>query len=123
MNLTATLNSIAKRKSNDKKKRNGLEIIAEMLEASRDGCRKTKIMYSANLSYDLLTGYLSILVESGLLEADKDRRFFLTIKGEDYLREFRELQEIRDLYVTKERVLSKLINHKERTRELPLRDS
>ena len=51
-----------------KERRNGYDIIAEILDIAKYGQKKTKIMSSANLSYRQLDGYLSLLLGAGLLE-------------------------------------------------------
>jgi predicted transcriptional regulator len=55
------------------KYRSKIDIIGHILEAVNssggdNGLTKTKIMYSVFLSYAQLQGYLSILVEKGLIE-------------------------------------------------------
>ena len=54
------------RSGTSRKRRDHLDIIAEMLEVARDGALKTKIMYEANLSFAQLNEYLSFLLEIGL---------------------------------------------------------
>lgn len=119
LRLASALDADVRRIGATKRKRNGLEIIAEMLEASRQGSKKTNIMYSAKLSYELLVGYLAVLMESGLIETNGDRRFFITSKGARYLKEFREMRDLQSSYVTKARALSRLISDGSRTRAPP----
>ena len=93
-----------------KKRRNGLEIISEMLEAAEEGARKTSIMYKANLSYELLVHYLSILRANGFLETPDERTFFPTRKGQMFLKEFREFRELHDSYTQKALAINRLLN-------------
>ena len=44
------------------------EIVGNILDAANGGTSKTKIMYSAFLSYNQLNEYLSILIENNLIE-------------------------------------------------------
>lgn len=49
-------------------RRSEIEIIGEILTLSRDGARKTEILYQGNLSYTQLQGYLPFLLEKNILE-------------------------------------------------------
>ena len=50
------------------KNRGRTEMLATMLGAAKGKATKTKIMYSAFLSYSQLKDYLDILIENNLLE-------------------------------------------------------
>jgi predicted transcriptional regulator len=47
--------------------RSSFEIIAEILKTSKNGAKKTRIMYSCGLSYRFVQKYLELLLETGLL--------------------------------------------------------
>ena len=49
-------------------RRSELEIIGEILVLSKDGAKKTKILYQGNLSYTQLQGYLPFLLEKDIIE-------------------------------------------------------
>jgi predicted transcriptional regulator len=71
------------------KNRSRLDITAEILNAAGSGALKTKIMYSASLSYDQLKEYLSVLIGNGLLEHDAKKKVYKTTdKGRDFLAKF-----------------------------------
>lgn len=73
---------------NRRKRRNRLGIIAEILEIAKNGALKTHIMYRANLSFAQLDEYLSLLLETGLLEAvnrSEKALYKTTEKGLNYL--------------------------------------
>ncbi len=53
------------------KYRGRTEIVAMILDAANGRATKTKIMYSAFLSYNQLKDYLSILIENNLIECLK----------------------------------------------------
>ena len=79
--------------------RSRTEIIAQMLETAKGGANKTKIMYSACVSYTQLKYYLEMLETSGLLSFDRtDCRYKTTAKGVVYLMAH---QQIRDLTTSK----------------------
>jgi len=66
--------------------RSRTEITNIMLEAAKTGAGKTKIMYSANLSYTQLTGYLYYLQQNGLIKHEADTRTYKsTEKGLKFL--------------------------------------
>jgi predicted transcriptional regulator len=57
-----------------------------MLEAAKKGAGKTKIMYTANLSYTQLTEYLYYLQQNGLLAHNADTQLYRpTGKGLKFL--------------------------------------
>ena len=66
--------------------RSRTDIVSQMLEAANDGATKTRIMYSAFLSYEQLKEYLSMLTENGLLEHDQESKMYKTTpKGSKFL--------------------------------------
>ncbi len=81
-----------------------------MLGAARDGVRKTKIMYRANLSYGLLETYLHTLIQEGLLEgANENGVYRITSKGSIFLKEFKEFKKLQGLYGDKISSLKRLL--------------
>ncbi len=81
----------------ERKRRDRLYIMAEVLEIAKNGCLKTQIMYRANLSFAQLNEYLSFLLEVGLLKETKENEksvFRTTPKGVRFLQNY---QRIRDL--------------------------
>ena len=75
--------------------RSRTEIVSMMLDAANRGATKTKIMYSAFLSYTQLKEYLSVLIENNLLEYIEGARTFKTTeKGLNVLKIHREMTEL-----------------------------
>ena len=72
------------------KYRGRLQIIADILSVVRDGAKKTHVMYQANLSYTLLSRYLTEVLESGLVSRDNEDRYRLTRRGKNFLDRFNE---------------------------------
>ena len=69
------------------KYRGRTEIVATMLEAANGRATKTKIMYSAFLSYSQLKDYLDILIENNLIEClEGTQTFRTTEKGLNFLK-------------------------------------
>lgn len=54
-------------------KRSDVAITLDILRLVRKGEKKTRIMYGANLSYEMLTRYLDFLLERTFIETDEVR--------------------------------------------------
>ena len=67
------------------KNRKRLEIVRDLLSAASEKSRKTRIMYRANLSYQLLEKYLESLLESSLIECVDDSFYVITWRGKEFL--------------------------------------
>ena len=79
-------------KNGDKRYRDSLDIIESILLKVGNGCRKTHIMYGANLSPVQLKRYLGILVKMDCIKYDGDSRLFgATQKGKDLLKAISEV--------------------------------
>ena len=78
----------------ENKRRDKLDIIAEILTIAQDGLLKTQIMYRANLSFAQLNEYLEFLIKMELLEIEKENRkttYKTTNKGERYLEKYEDI--------------------------------
>ncbi len=87
----------ANNKKRSNKHRGSLDIIADILEASKGKTRKTYLMYRCNLSFRQLENYLNLLLRRGLLKAAEDNNnntglFRITEKGERFLEVYKGLQ-------------------------------
>ena len=81
----------------EKRGRDRLYIVAEILVVAKDGSLKTQIMYRANLSFAQLNEYLSFLLKIGLLKKlTKDGKtiFKITPKGIKYLENYEEISKL-----------------------------
>ncbi|MGE0243508.1 MAG: winged helix-turn-helix domain-containing protein [Nitrososphaeraceae archaeon] len=77
------------------KNRSRTEILATMLEAANGKATKTKIMYSAFLSYAQLKEYLSILTKNNLIEyLEGTQTFRTTEKGLNFLKMYHEIGDL-----------------------------
>ena len=72
--------------------RSRLDIIADMLHVvSEGGAKKTQIMYQANLSYKVLTKYLTEVIEACLVRLQREKRcYVLTSKGKEFLEKYKD---------------------------------
>jgi predicted transcriptional regulator len=81
------------------KYRSRTEIVGNILEAANGGATKTKIMYTAFLSYNQLKEYLSFLIENDLIEYLEGTKIFRTTeKGLNLLKIHNEMSEM--LHIT-----------------------
>ena len=71
--------------------RGTIDIIADILSLCSGWNKRTKIMYKANLSHQMLKFYLWHLVELGLLEESEDIRFKTTENGRAFLSHYQHL--------------------------------
>ena len=70
-------------------------MLAAMLEVAKGKVTKTKIMYSAFLSYNQLKEYISILIENNLIEyLDGTQTYKTTEKGLNLLKMHNEMAEL-----------------------------
>jgi len=76
-------------------KRTNLEITAEILNFCKQPQTKTHVMYSTNLSWQMLQKYLSQLQSLGLLEVHHSvTKYATTEKGLKFVEKWRELLEL-----------------------------
>jgi predicted transcriptional regulator len=79
---------------NERKRRNRVYIIAEILTIAKEGSLKTQIMYRANLSFAQLNEYLSFLTKMHLLKIHNEngRKIYrTTAKGNKYLEKYKDI--------------------------------
>ena len=75
--------------------RSRTEIIGNILDSANGGATKTKIMYTAFLSYNQLNEYLTSLIENNLIEyLDVIHKFKTTEKGLFFLKIQYEIGEL-----------------------------
>lgn len=80
--------------------RGNFDIIADILDASHSGAKKTNLMYRCNLSFKQLKGYSCFLLENGLLRMNGRTRqnetvmFEVTEKGREFLKAYKGLKSL-----------------------------
>jgi len=93
-----------------RKNRSSIDIIANILEVAKEGNKKTRIMYLANLSFDQLKKYLNFLIEKDLLEYDSnERKYKTTDKGLEFLKMLNDFKEIENAYREKLEIVKEVI--------------
>ncbi len=65
-------------------RRNEIDICADVLRIAKGGAKKTWIVYGANLNFKIVKGYLSRLIEPGLL-VFRDDIYYTTDVGVKFL--------------------------------------
>jgi predicted transcriptional regulator len=70
--------------------RGSFDIIAEILETSKNGAKKTRIMYACGLSYRFVQKYLDLLLATGLLSIGNS--YHTTDKGMGFLRKYQKME-------------------------------
>ena len=70
--------------------RSSFEIIAEILKTSKNGAKKTRIMYTVGLSYKFIQKYLNLLLETNLLRTGDS--YHTTEKGIEFLRKYQTME-------------------------------
>jgi predicted transcriptional regulator len=75
------------------KKRESADIYRDILQLTRNGAIKTRIVYGANLNFKIVEGYLSKLLSLGLLEESREsrKRYRTTKRGLDFIDRYEEL--------------------------------
>ena len=91
------------------KNRDCLSIVAAILEAANSESTKTKIMFSAGLSFSLMEKYLSIVVRAGFVRG-VGSRYQLTERGQDFLKRYRSFEK---RYLTAQRLFEALESERE----------
>jgi predicted transcriptional regulator len=76
------------------KKRESVDICRDILQLTRNGAIKTRIVYGANLNFKIVEGYLSKLLSLGLLEESR-KGYRTTEKGLDFINRYEELSRFR----------------------------
>ena len=77
-------------------RRGHMDIIADILRVTKEGVKKTKIIFRARINSEQSKKYLSLMVRKGLIEAEKRGTYVLyrvSEKGSKFLREYHELKE------------------------------
>jgi len=91
------------------KYRDRVDILADVLEAATENRLKTKIMYSANLNYKLLSKYLEEALSLGFVSADNGG-YGVTEKGLEFLERYNSIS---SKYSRVERMLQSLMLYRE----------
>ena len=73
------------------KRRTKFDIVIAILDVVSGGATKTKIVYKANLNFNLATKYLDFLLEKGLVRTNSSR-YEITDEGTIFLEKAKELQ-------------------------------
>ena len=75
------------------RRRNDLDISADILRAAQGGALKTRIVYQANLNFKIVKRYLKDLIDRGLLRFSEPK-YFATEKADNYLIAYEALKRL-----------------------------
>jgi predicted transcriptional regulator len=73
------------------KRRTKFDIVIAILDVVSGDATKTKIVYKANLNFNLATKYLDFLLEKGLVRTNSNR-YEITKEGKIFIEKAKELQ-------------------------------
>ena len=79
------------------KRRGRIEVIASILDIAREGASKTRLVYKANLNFNVLNKYLNFLLKNGLItkiDVNTHQVYKTTEKGREFLIRYKQLSEI-----------------------------
>ena len=77
------------------KYRSRTEIVEMILQATRSGATKTKIMYKAYLSYTQVKEYLSFMLENELIKYEEGTQLYrISEKGLHFLQVYNEISDL-----------------------------
>ena len=75
--------------------RSRTEIVRDILDSANGGATKTKIIYTAFLSYIQVHEYLSLLIENNLIEyIDGTQTYKTTEKGFHFLKMYNKIRKL-----------------------------
>ncbi len=77
-------------------RRNKLDIMADLLRLSKDGSKKTRLVYLANINFNMLKKYVTLLESKGLIY-NSDDLLYTSREGFHFLRQYDELMMAWDL--------------------------
>lgn len=72
-------------------RRTNLEVSVDILEAARNGAKKTRIVYQSNLNFEIVKTYLNTLISSGLLAENEKGYYVTTQKGIKFVEDYGSL--------------------------------
>ncbi len=85
-------------------RRSSMEIMVNVLEESRNGINKTRLVYRTNLNFIVVQKYIDFLTDKGLITTDQRPNlvYVTTEKGVRFLDEFTKLTDIMGIEQTVE---------------------
>ncbi len=73
-------------------RRTSLDVYVDILEAAEKGAKKTRLVYRANLNFEIIKKYISSLLESGLLIVNEENgMYYTTEKGFKFASKYKDL--------------------------------
>ena len=79
-----------------RERRGKIEIMMDILDKASGGVNKTRIVYGANLNFDMAGRYLPLLMKRGLIlrfNGEKGVEYRITERGRGVLRNYKQIRE------------------------------
>ncbi len=76
---------------NSMSRRNDLDIQADLLGIASRGAKKTRLVYQANLNFQVIRKYLKMLTDKGFIE-EKDGVYHTTVRGQMFVTQYEVLK-------------------------------
>ncbi len=77
-------------------RRHKLDIMADLLRLSKNGSKKTRLVYLANINFNMLKKYVTLLESKGFIY-NSDDLIYTSREGFSFLRQYDELMMAWDL--------------------------
>lgn len=77
-------------------RRHKLDIMADLLRLSKNGSKKTRLVYLSNINFNMLKKYVALLESKGFIY-DSEGLIYTSREGFDFLRQYDELMIAWDL--------------------------
>ena len=74
----------------DERRRNNLDIMADMITVAKNGARKTQLVYKCNLNFSIVKRYIGDLITMGFMSFS-DPFYYSTEAGQTYLSRYNAL--------------------------------
>ncbi len=75
-----------------KMRRTSLDVYVDILEAAQNGAKKTRLVYRANLNFEIIKKYISSLTENGFLIVNEaEGKYYTTEKGMKFATKYKDL--------------------------------
>jgi predicted transcriptional regulator len=72
-------------------RRTNLDVYVDILQSAMNGAKKTRIVYQANLNFQIAKRYMDNLVEGDFMEMEEDGSFRTTTKGINFIKQYKLL--------------------------------
>jgi len=72
-------------------RRTSFDVIVDILDSAKGGACKTRIVYGANLNFEIVKQYLQDLTQKGMLAVNEQGKYVTTKKGYKFIEDYSKL--------------------------------